>query len=234
MKKIIVGFLVVFILVVTVAFFGRNVFARYIIVDGIKKTCGLSVNIKSLNIGLPNVSISGLTIYNPSGYQDRILADIPEISVMFDLPAFFKNQVHLGKLKIAVKELNVILDEKGKLNVNSLALLLPPKGTGKPPEIKIDELAVKIDKVAYKGYLPVVGTKSQEFDPKIDETFHNVTNPSQVTAEILQKILSRVGVNNFANFAAPGSTQKAMQEVGTAAQETVDKAKGVLNGIFQK
>ncbi|MCK9603547.1 MAG: hypothetical protein M0R66_04230 [Candidatus Omnitrophica bacterium] len=225
MKKIIITFLLVFILGLAVVVFNRNVLARFIIVNGIKKTCGLGVNIKSLNIGLPDVSISGLKIYNPSGFKDRLLADIPRVYVDFDLPAFFKKKVHLRKLELEIEELDVILNEQGKLNVNSLALLVPKGGAGKPPEVKIDTLMIKIDKVAYKGYTPFVGAKSGEFNLKIKETFHDVTNPSKVAAEILHKVLSRIGIENLANFDVSGAARKAIGDAGAAAQEAVEKSK---------
>lgn len=232
MKKIIVAFLLVFIFGLTVIILNRNILARFIIVKGIKKTCGLGVNIEKLNIGLPNVSISGLKIYNPPGFKERLLADIPEVYMDFDLPAFFKNKVHLGKLKLEIKELAIILNEQGKLNVNSLALLVPKPGKGKPPEVKIDELAVKIGKVSYKGYFPVAGAKSKDFDPNIDETFHNVTNPSKVSAEILQRILSRIGIENFSNFEVTEAAKKTVEEAGKSAQEALDKAREGLKEIF--
>lgn len=230
MKKIIVGFIVVLILGLTLVIFNRNLLARFIIVSGIKKTCGLGVNIGSLTIGLPNVSISELKIYNPPGFKDRLLADIPEVYVDFDLPAFFKNQVHLGKLNLEIKELAVILNEEGKLNVNSLALLIPKPGAGKPPEIRIDTLALKIGKVVYKGYFPIVGAKAKEFNPHIDETFHDVTNPSKVAAQILQRILSQIGIENLANFDVTGKTREAVGEAGKQAQEAAEKARqGLLD-----
>lgn len=225
MKKIIVAVLVILVLALAIVIFNRNILARFIIVNGIKKTCGLGVNIEKLNIGLPNVSISGLKIYNPAGFEDRLLADIPEVYVSFDLPAFFKNQVHLSKLKLEIKEVVVVLNEQGKLNVNSLALLVPKPGTGKPPEIKIDELKIKIGKVAYKGYLPVAGAKSMEFDPNIDETFRDVTNPSKIAAEILQRIISRIGIANFADFDLTGTVRKTVEELDSAAQESLEKTK---------
>jgi len=223
-KKIILASLLVLILGLMIIIFNRNILARFIIIQGIKKTCGLGVNIKSLNIGLPSVSISGLSIYNPSGFKERLMADIPEIYVDFDLPAFLKNKVHLGKLKIEINEVDVILNEKGKLNVNSLSLLAPKKGTGKPPEIQIDELSLKISKVVYKGYFPVAGIKSMDFNPNIDEIFYNVTDPSKLSAQIMQRILSRIGIENLAKFGSEAA-QKAIEGVETEAKEAVEKAK---------
>ena len=85
----------------------------------------------------------------PAGFTDKVMAQIPEIALDIDLPGIFKNKIYFKKLTLDVGEVNVVLNEQGKLNVNSLALLLPPKGTGTPPEVKIDELVVKVTKVGY-------------------------------------------------------------------------------------
>ena len=106
---------------------------------------------------------------------------------------------------------NVVLNEQGKLNVNSLALLLPPKGTGTPPEVKIDELMVKVAKVSYKGYIPVAGVQAREFNPGINETFRHVTDPSKVAVQIVQKIVAKVGVGSFVTFATQGGIKGVVE-----------------------
>jgi len=234
MKKFVIGVLIVLVIFVVVLIFGRNVFARTIVVNGIKNACGLSVHIKSLDIGLPNVSITGLEIYNPSGFKDKLMADIPQISVGLDLPAFFKNKVHLTSLKLDVKQVNVNLNEQGKLNVNSLALLMPKPSGQKAPEVKIDELAIKIGTIAYKGSLPAVGEKSTEFNANIDKTLHDVTNPSSVAKDIVGDILSKIGISKFAQFDVKGGVKKAVDEATGAAGKAMEDVKDKLKGLFSK
>ncbi|HOW36310.1 MAG TPA: hypothetical protein PL155_07850 [Candidatus Omnitrophota bacterium] len=233
MKKILIAGVVVVLIGLVAAVFGRNILAGMIIVDGIKKTCGLQVTIGKVDIQLPAVSIMDLKIYNPAGFKDRLLADIPLVSADFDFPAFFRNKVHLKKLALDIKEMDVILNEQGKLNVNSLALLMPKPGTGKPPEVNIDEFSIKIGKVVYRGYFPAIGVQSTEFNPNIDETLHDVTNPSAVAADILKKILSRAGISNFGSFDT-GEITKTAKELETTAKESVDKAVSGFKGMFEK
>jgi hypothetical protein len=204
MKNILIGVLVVVVLAVFALFFGRNIVARMVVVKGIKQAAGLDINIASVDINLPSVSVKGLTIYNPAGFTDKVMAKIPEITLDIDLPGIFKNKIHVKRLTLDVGEVNVVLNEQGKLNVNSLALLLPPKGTGTPPDVKIDELMLKVTKVSYKGYIAVAGVQAREFNPDINETFHNVTDPSKVAVQIVQRIVAKVGVGSFANFATQG------------------------------
>jgi hypothetical protein len=228
MKKILLGVLVVVVLAVLALFFGRNIVARTVVVKGIKQAAGLDINIASVAINLPSVSVKGLTIYNPAGFTDKVMAQIPEIALDIDLPGIFKNKIYFKKLTLDVGEVNVVLNEQGKLNVNSLALLLPPKGTGTPPEVKIDELVVKVTKVSYKGYIPVAGVQAREFNPGINETFRNVTDPSKVAVQIVQRIVAKVGVGSFATFAEKGEMGKAVE----AVKKTVDDAAKGLKGLF--
>lgn len=219
MRNILIGVLVVVVLAVFGLFFGRNIVARTVVVNGIKQAAGLDINIASVAIDLPIVSVKGLTIYNPAGFTDKVMAQFPEITLDIDLPGIFKNKIHFKRLTLDVGEVNVVLNEQGKLNVNSLALLLPPKGTGTPPEVKIDELMLKVAKVSYKGYIPVAGVQAREFNPGINETFRNVTDPSKVAVQVVQRIVTKAGVGNFATFAAKGGLQGV-----------VDKLKGLFSG----
>lgn len=125
MKKFLLGFLAVAFVLALALFLGRNILVRTIMVKGAEKVCGLKIDVAKVDISLPRVAILGLKVYNPAGFADPVLADIPEVSMSFDLPAFFKNKIYLGNLTLDVRELHVILNEQGKLNVNSLALLLP-------------------------------------------------------------------------------------------------------------
>jgi hypothetical protein len=228
MKKLFWVVLVVVVLGVLALFFGRNLVARTVVVKGIKQVAGLDIKIASVAINLPSVSVKGLTIYNPAGFSDKVMVQIPEITLDIDLPGILKNKIYFKKLTLDVGELNVVLNEQGKLNLNSLALVLPPKGTGTPPEVKIDELTVKVTKVSYKGYIPVAGVQAREFNPGINETFRNVTDPSKVAVQIVQKIVSKVGVGSFSTFMG----KSAMEASVDAVKKTVNDAAKGIKGLF--
>jgi hypothetical protein len=211
MKKILWVILAVVALIVMALVFGRNILAKTIVINGVKQACGLKVDIVRVDISLPKVAVIGLKIYNPEGFNADILADIPEVSFDLELQEFFKNKIHFKKLTLNVREMNVILNEQGKLNVNSLGLLLPPKTGGTPPEVKIDMLSVKIGKVGYRGSFPGAGITSGEFNLNVDETFRDVTDPSKVTGQIMQKVISKVGVGSFSTFAAEGGIKGVVE-----------------------
>ncbi len=234
MKKILIGIVTVIVIIVCVFLIARNILVKTIITRGVKAVTGMAVDIKNINIGLfrSGISVTGLKVYNPQGFTDKLLADIPEVYVDFDLAGLLRNRVHLRQLKIDISELNVVLSDSRKLNVNSLALFLPKPGAGKPPEIQIDELWLKVGKVTYKAYLPAVGVKSKEFNMALDEKFHDVTNPSKVAADVFKKILGHFGIAGLANFDinALGTQIKgqAQQAVGGVLQGTKDDLKSIF------
>ena len=236
MKKILINIIVVIVIVVSGLVIARNILAKMIIVKGVKSVTGMAVDIKSINIGLRHsgIAVKGLKIYNPAGFNDKLLADIPEVYVDFDLLGLLRNQVHLRQLKINISELSVILNENRKLNVNSLALLSPKSSGTKTAQVKIDELQLKIIKVAYQGYLPAVGVKSKEFNINIDENFHDVANPSKVAADILKRILGRIGIGDLANFGIKVEATQIKEQAQQAAGEVMQQTKDDLKSIFSK
>ena len=170
MRKILIAVIILIIFLVIVLAIARNSIVKTAIIKGLEAAVGVEVKIQDVDIGLFNsyATIKYLKVYNPAQFSDRLMADIPQIYLDYDLMGFFKNKVHLKKLKIEIKELSVVMNEKGKLNINSLAVLLLKPSGAKPPEVKIDVLVLKIGKVVSKGYLPAIGGKTMELSLNLD------------------------------------------------------------------
>jgi len=220
MKKILIAAIILIIFLVIVSVIARNSIVKTAIIKGLEAAAGVEVKIQDVDIGLFNsyATIKYLKVYNPAQFSDRLMADIPQIYLDYDLMGFLKNKVHLKKLKIEIKELSVVMNEKGKLNINSLAVLLPKPSGAKPPEVKIDVLVLKIGKVVSKGYLPAIGGKTMELSLNLDETFNDVTDPSKVAGEIFKKIISRINISDFANIDIAGANKSA-EEVKSAIKD---------------
>lgn len=238
MKKVFMSIIVVLLILVVVAVFARDMFARAFFTNALRKITGLEVKTSAIRIGLSKsfVAIEGLEVSNPAGFPDKLMIQAPEIYVAYDLGAFFKQKVHLSEIRIDIAQLAVIQDKSMKLNVNSLALLLPKPSGQKPPEVKIDTLKLKIGKVVYKNYGLGPEPKAVEFNPNIDETFTDVTDPSKITSEILVKVLSRLGISDLASFGTKTFKEEVAKIEGqakTAAGEAVNKAKEGLQNIFK-
>ena len=120
-KKLGIILLVLFVIVLVLAF-GKNIMIKTALTSGVKAITGLDLEIDKMNIGLLNtlVDIRGLKLLNPKGFKDNVMIEAPEIYVNYDLGGFFKGKAHFEELRFNLKELVVVRNEQGELNLDSL------------------------------------------------------------------------------------------------------------------
>jgi hypothetical protein len=228
----------------------RNAIIKSSLSAGIQNITGMSLDIGSLDVGLFNssVSVKALKLYNPSDFPEKLMVDLPELFVRYDLPAIIKGNVHLPELKIDLKELVVVKTAKGVTNIDSLKPL-QPKGEGKPPKIAIDLLDLAVGKVVYKDYSFGGQPKVMEFNINIHERHEHITDPNVLVSLIITKALRNTTISGLTNtlesadkilgnaaVSAVGSGKKVLIGVTDTAVNTVDKtvetAGGVLKGAI--
>lgn len=209
--------------------FAKNTIVKVSVEKGVNVVTGLKLGIKSMNVGVIKtlVGIKGLTLYNPKGYKDKVMLDMPEIYVQYDLPAILKGDVHLQEMRIDLKEFVVVKNEKGELNLNALNVVKDQKGEkkagpatkGDAPSIRIDSLRLKIGKVVYKDYSGGGEPKVQEFNINLDEEYSNIDDPTKLVNLIVVKALMNTTIAKLTNFdlnglkGTIGDTLKTAQEV---------------------
>jgi len=147
----------------------KNIIVKTAITAGVKTMTGLKLDIESMNIGVLKtlVGIKGLKLYNPPQFEDALMVDLPEIYVDYDLKSFFDKKVHLEEVRLDMKELVVVKNKEGVLNIESLKAVQgaqqpqqqpgqkatpPAEKKEKMPEMKLDLLKLKIGRVLYKDY----------------------------------------------------------------------------------
>ncbi|MFH1868992.1 MAG: hypothetical protein ABH843_08500 [Candidatus Omnitrophota bacterium] len=258
MKNLIIVVVIILALAVTLSFM-KNTIAKAGVEKGVQIVTGLKLNIGSFNIGILKtlVGIRDLKLYNPKGYIDKVMLDMPEIYVDYDLPAIFKNKVHLNEMRIDLNEFMVVKNEKGELNLDSLKVVQAQKEGKKPedkekakiPDIQIDSLRLKIGKVIYKDYSKGSEPSVREFNVNIDEKYENITDPHALVSLIVVKALANTTIASLANFDLGGlkgtigdtlaTTQKVAGQAVSVVTETVkmttktakEAAKGVTGVI---
>ena len=243
MKKTLTSIIIIVIAVAIVFSAAKNTIARLSVEKGVEVVTGLTLKMRSLSIGVitTNVGIEDMRLFNPPGFEDRVMLDMPEIYVDYDLPAIFRGVVHLPKARIDLKEFVVVKDKNGRLNLDSLKVVqqekaptappAEPKEKGKAPAIRIDSLQLKIGKVIYKDYSKGGMPSIQEFDINIDEEYTDIDDPNQLVSLIVVKALMNTTVGRLANFDVKGlesnlgdtlkNAQKVTAEAAAKAQETV-------------
>jgi hypothetical protein len=151
-----------------------------------------------------------------------------------------------------VKEIIVIKNKEGKLNVNVLRptpdekrkqdqqASKPAKEGGKAPQLQIDRLKLSIGRVIYRDYSQGGKPAEQVFDINIkDRVYTNISNPSAVISLIMFEALTRTSLSRLANLdmnmfkdGASGALSEGLGLIGDGVDGAENTAKGLLK-LFQ-
>lgn len=252
LKKLLIGILAVLVILAV----GKNAIAKAALSGGVKAMTGLPLRIDRMKVGLVTssvVQVQGLKLYNPSGFQDKVMVDLPEVLIDYDLGSLLGGKMYLKKVRIDLNELVVVRNEKGELNLDALRVVQAKKGktAGPPPAqkpIQIDVLELKVGKVVYKDYSGGGGKPSvQEFNVHLNERYTNITNMQVLASVILTKALMNTSIARLTNFdlgALTGDASAVLKNATTlatgmvnqvtgTAQQTVNKAGERLKNLIQ-
>lgn len=259
MKRKSVVILAALILLIALIF-AKNLIAKAALLTSVKTITGLNLSIKDMDIGTFKtlIGVKELRLYNPPEFEDKLMVDMPEIYIDYNLAVFFKKKVHLEELRLNLKEFVVVKNEKGQLNLDALRVVKEKKTAGvaqkkeksEIPQIQIDELRLKIGRVIYKDYSKGPPPKIREFNINIDERYQNISDPYTFTGLILARALMKTpsviladlgldslidglsgiseGVATLGRDALKKSKEKATEVVDQALQKTSDTIKKII------
>lgn len=209
--------LITFVLVVVVAVLGvslaKNGIAQSAVQGVFKKVTGLDLKIASLNLGLRDgrLDARGIRLNNPSGFTDPVMVDMPVLLVDLDPGSIFKSEKHIEEVQLDLKELLVVKNVDGKLNLDHLKPAGSKKATADKPAqkadpipVRIDSLKLKIGKVIYKDYSKGGKPSVQEFDLNLNESYTNITNVNAILPLIVSKALFNTTLGKLINFDVSG------------------------------
>lgn len=221
--------------ILLVAFLGlvvlRDAVAKVAVENGVRIATGLPLHIGSLHIGLRNVlvHIQDMKVGNPQGYEDKVMADIPEIYFDISVRSLLKGKIHVPAIRINLKEFLIVKNQSGKLNLNEIkgikaqegAAKTPaakPEEKGKPAEMRIDSLELKIDKVVFKDYSTGAAPSVSEFNIKIDEKYSDVKNFNAIVSLIVLKAMTNSTIATLTNFDVDSLKGSVSGMVGSSAK----------------
>lgn len=249
MKKILIAGAVILAVLVALSL-GKDMVAKAAVEKGVEMVTGLRLQIGGFGLGVLRtvVDITNLKLFNPAGFQDKTMLDMPKIYVNYDLPAIIGGTVHLRELRLDMKEFVVVKNAGGQLNLDSLKAVQAqktkarPAAGGKAPKVKIDILELKIGKVVYKDYTARPSPSVKEFNINLNEKYSNIDDPSKLVGLIVVKALMNTNIAALANFDITnlrgsvadtlksatkivGDAQAQAASVAAQAQQTVTQAK---------
>lgn len=247
MKKILTSVLILILIFFVGIFLIKDTAAKIAVERGAEMVTGLKLRVGSFNIGILRtlVGIKSLKLYNPYGFEDKIMLDMPEIYVDYDLGAIFKNKIHLNDVRIDLKEFIVEKNAEGELNLDALKPVQdegtktdskaePKTGKkGKMPEIQIDNLQLKIGRVIYKDYSKGGTPSIQEFNVNLNERYQNINDPAKLVSLIVVKALMNTSIAKLTDFDL-GSLSDSLGGTLGDAQKVLTENVAALKGSSQQ
>lgn len=173
----------------------------------------------SLSIIKQSVSIKGLRLYQPESFPEGVFIDITEISTSCNVTPLLSKKIHIPNLVLNIKEVILIKDKFGNLNVDALKIARDKESKTQDEkaeiDFQIDEMTLTIDKVIYKKYgqddKPVI--KAYDIGIK-DKKYENITSPEQLASKIIGTVLtpmaSKAGLKSTAMYGIAAATGVGM------------------------
>ncbi len=229
MKKL--GTILVVVIVVLVALLViKDLIIKQVLVSQIAGITGTKTSVGGFSTDLfkQQVRIKDFRLYQPQGFPEGTLVHLPAIAVDYDLPAIIGGKIRLPLVKIGLKEMTVIKNRDGKLNVDSLAVTKEEKEEKKEkderaeksevPDFQIDKLILNIGEVVYKDYTqgeePAVKVYSVGIENK---TYTNITDPNQLVVLILAGTMKETAIRGAAIYGVATLLGTGFLPVGVAS-----------------
>ena len=227
--------------------FVKDLLIKVSVEKGVQIATGLPLKIQGFRVGILRtlIDIKNLKLYNPEGYPDKVMLDMPQIYVDYNLASIFKGKVHFQDMRINLKEFYVVKNKDGEVNLNSLNVVKEEKEEKKKKKaqkkvskkalgIQIDNFEIKIGKVIYKDYSQGPEPVVREMEINIDERFQNIKDLKTLISLILVKSLAGTPIARLADVdinamkrsisGTLSGEQDAANEAAVKAQESWDQA----------
>ena len=172
----------------------------------------------SLNFFSQKIHMKGLTVYNPPGFPNEPFVDIPEIRVDADVPALLSGKIHLRYAVFNLKEMVVVKNKEGKMNVDSLKVIEDQKKAAEEAKkskkeepkkpaaefaLQIDELKLNVERVILKDYSKGEEPVISVYDVALrDKTFKDIKSVQQLVTLIMVNALGPTAIQSAGMYAA--------------------------------
>lgn len=219
------------VLTVPVIFAGlvvaKDAIIKSAVVMGIQQVTGTAVEIDKFSLGLwaQKIHIEGLRVYNPEGFPEAVLLNVPQVAVDYDLQALLKKTLHLPLLRFNLQELTLVKNREGELNVDFLKVTQKAKDDSKKNEVKkpemipmrIDTMQLTLGRVILKDYSRGKEPKIQVFDVGVrDKTYKNITSANQLATLVLVEGIKPTAIKSAAVYGAAAFFGVGLIPVGVA------------------
>ncbi|MDP2044136.1 MAG: AsmA family protein [Candidatus Omnitrophota bacterium] len=181
----------------------RDFFIKSVIGTVVSSVTGAPTHIGGLSLSIikQSVRISDFKMYNPRGFPRDVLVDIPKIGIACNLVALLSGKIHLKQMDIELKELGLVKNKAGKLNVDSLKIVKDQKSEKNGDRNSSQEMAIKMDvvnlsmgRVVHKDYSVEGPPVIKVYDINLKKTYKNIASVQQLAVLIMAEPLKAAGI----------------------------------------
>ncbi len=243
--------------VLVVLHLAKNHIVQTVIAGSISHAAHLPVRIGSTNLSLlaSSIQLKNIRVENPKGFPEKAMLDAPEVAIDLEPADLFKNQAHFKEVRLNIRELVVVKDASGRLNVDAVKPSQTERDAqkarsadrgdasarkGPAPKLRIDKLTLTIGRVVFHDYSGG-GAKPAEqvFDINVrDRVYTNIEDPSAIISLIMFEALTRTTLVRLVNLdvgvfkdGAAGALSEGLGLVADSAEGLEKEAKNLL-GLF--
>lgn len=224
-----------FLVFAAVLIFAKDLFVKMIVEQGVAAAAGVKLSIRSLKIGIlrTDVRIQDLRVFNPPGFSEPVMADIPEIYVDYRALPLLKGEVHLPELRLHFEKFVVAKNSKGRLNVAALKAVSSPQasptkpgleqkpgsapGPGQPASkqkagnLRIDRFSLRIGRILYTDDSKA-GPSAREYPVDLNAQFHDISDLNQLVRLIVLKVMVSTPLARLTQFDA-GNLENSVRDI---------------------
>ena len=201
-KKI--GILILVVVLLFMFCLARDLFIKSLIGTVAAGVTGAPTSIGGLSLSVirQTVKISDFKMYNPKGFPRGILVDIPRINVACNLGALITGKIHFRQLDLEIKEIGMVKNKEGKLNIDSLKIAEDKSGKeekkpAKQMAMQIDTLGLGMGRVVSRDYSVEGPPVIKVYDINLKKTYKNIIIAEQMFAFIISEPLKAAGIQGL-------------------------------------
>jgi len=192
----IIAVIIVIFLIVFFAF--EHIVLVAIAKNGIKRVVDLKTHMSKIAVqplkGI--LTVKGMEIYNPPGYQIRSIAEISRVLLDFKIETFFEPGAFFDKIEVNIEKINIIKNKDGVVNLSKMSALTP-RENGSPPPFRVDKYHIKIGKIYYTDRTREEKDQVREIELGVDEEYKNLKDPGNLAKIIAYKVFFNGKIGNI-------------------------------------
>ena len=217
MRKVMILLGIVAIFLACVVCF-KNLIVKSVVTSVASRITGAPVHIDHLALDVlsSTIRVSGFVMNNPSGFPEGILVSCPQIKVIYDRPTLLKHTPHFLLVEIELKEMGLVRNKEGKLNVDSLKTGQQAKSSP-PNPMQIDLLILSIGKIVYKDYTIGAEPSVRVYDVNRHRSYKGIPSAQQLTLLVLAEPMKAAAIRDAEIYGAAMVTGVAVLPIAVAA-----------------